>query len=101
MWPIVDHPAYRKSTFELRGGFSRLPSRANRWNTDSSHLNATFDYNIPEVVSNTGRRRKELVQALAHSISRCGTRRGKCYLTLGERADRPLASSSGWFVAVN
>ena len=87
---IVDEPAYPKSTIELRAEdfLAELELEAEY---RQQGLNGTFEYNRPETVANAGRRRKELVRPGAFDfVLRDPTR--EVLLTLGERADRPLAS---------
>ena len=79
-----------KSTFELRAE-EFLAEFEGEPEYRQQPFAATYNYNIPEVVSNTGRRRKELVRPGAFDFTlRDPTR--EVLLTLGERADRPLAS---------
>ena len=87
---VVDRPAYPKSTFELRAEDFLAEFEAGPEYRQQG-LNGQFDYNRPQTVSNTGRRRKELVRPGAFDfVLRDPTR--EVLLTLGERADRPLAS---------
>ena len=87
---VVDHPAYGKSTFELRAE-DFLAEFEGEPEYRQQPFAATYNYNIPEVVSNTGRRRKELVRPGAFDFTLQDPTR-EVLLTLGERADRPLAS---------
>ena len=85
---IVDHPAYPKSTIELREFLDYLDAPVEY---RQQGLNGQFDYNRPQTIANTGRKRKEMVRPGAFDfVLRDPTR--EVLLTLGERADRPLAS---------
>ena len=87
---IVDWPAFPKSVIEVRAA-SFLAEFEGEVEYRQQGLNGQFDYNRPEVVANAGRRRKELVRPGAFDfVLRDPTR--EVLLTLGERADRPLAS---------
>ena len=87
---IVDWPAYPKSTIEVRAA-DFLAEIDAPVEYRQQGFSGRFDYNRPETVANTGRRRKELVRPGAFDfVLRDPTR--EVLLTLGERADRPLAS---------
>ena len=87
---IVDWPAYEKSVVEMRAA-DFLAELDTPVEIRQQPFGATFAYNTPEVVSNAGRRRKELVRPGAFDFTLQDPTR-EVLLTLGERADRPLAS---------
>ena len=87
---LVDDPAYKESTLEIRRDALEYRRR----------LTGRFDYNTPTVTADRGRQRKESVVpgAFAHGLA---DETREILLTLGERADRPIASRSAGTLIIN
>ena len=86
---VVDVPAYPQSQIELR--WEDLIGEEFVWEERQQPLSGTIAYNTPVVNSDRGRQRKELVRPGAFDYVLNDPTR-EVLLTLGERADRPLAS---------
>ena len=90
---LVDTPAFAKSTIEMR--FTEQGELVAEWaelmEFRQMPISGEFAYNQPAVIAATGRKRKELVRPGAFDFVLNDPTR-EVVLTLGERADRPLAS---------